>query len=189
VKNQRKISSDQESPEVPSVALPSSPSSPQEEKFWTTPLGPSRTLHFTDNLMDELVDLGDISTTSFQSPLPMQPTSKLGQLGTLGDTALFDAPFMSDLTPEKEKDRENDNDNEEEEDGCKDLNSTLGVDDLPVTPTVALHLDTKDMIKKPNNQIAETPSRQRRVRVNIEVERIIVSMKCILSDIGLPSFA
>ena len=189
MKNQRKISSDQESPEVPSVALPSSP---QEEKFWTTPLGPSRTLQFTDNLMDELVDLGDISTTSFQSPLPMQPTSKLGQLGTLGDTALFDAPFMSDLTPEKEKDRENDNDNDKQEDGCKDFNSTLGVDsdDPPGTPTAALHLDTKDMLKKSDNQIAETtPSRQRRVRVNIEVERIVVSMKCILPDICLPSFA
>jgi hypothetical protein len=182
MKNQRKKTpSDQESPEVPSVALPSSP---QEEKFWTTPLGPSRTLHFTDNLMDELVDLGDISTASFQSPLPMQPTSKLGPLGTL---ALFDAPFMSNLTPEKDKDRENDDDRQE--DGCKDLNSTLGVDDPPVTPTVAPHLDTKDMNKKPDNQIAETPSRQRRIRVNIEVERIIVSMECILSDIGLQSFA
>ena len=182
VKNQKKTSSDQESPEVPSVALLSSP---QEEKFWTTPLGPSRTLHFTDNLMDELVDLGDISTTSFQSPLPMQPTSKLGQLGSLGDTALFDVPFMSNLTPEKDSDREND---DEQEDGCKDLNSTLEVDP-PATPTVAPHFDNKDVNKKPDNQTAETPSpRQRRIRVNIEVERIIVSMKCILSDIGLQSF-
>ena len=136
--------------------------------------------------MDEHVDFGDISTTSFQSPLPMQPTSKLGQLGTLGNTALFDAPFMSNLTPEKDKDRGND-DNDEQEDGGTDLNSTLGAD--PVTPTVAPHIDNKDMSKKPDNQTTETPSRQRRIRVNIEVERIIVSMKCILSDIGLQSFA
>ena len=179
VKNQRKTSSDQELPEAPSVTLFSSP---QEEKFWTTPLGPSRTLHFTDNLMDELVDLGDISTTSFQSPLPIQPTSKLGQLSTLGDTALFDAPFMSSLTPEKVKDR--DDDEQEQEDDCQD-NSTLGVDP-PATPT--LHIGNKDMNKKPDTQTAETPSRQRRIRVNIEVERIIVSMKCILSDIGLQFF-
>ena len=133
--------------------------------------------------MDELVDLGDISTTSFQSPLPMQPTSKLGQLGTLEDTALFDAPFISNLTPEKDKDRENDDD--KQEDGCRDLNSTPEVDP-PVTSTVAPHFDTKG--KKPDNQTAETPGRQRRIRVNIEVERIIVSMKCILSDIGLQTF-
>ena len=182
MKNQRKTSSVQESPEAPSVTLPSSP---QEEKFLTTPLGPSRTLHFTDNLMDEHVDLGDISTTSFQSPLPVQPASKLGQLGTLGDTALFDTPFMSSLTPEKDKDR--DDDEQEQEDGCKG-NSTLRADP-PATPTVAPHIDNKDMNKKPDNQTAETPSRQRRIRVNIEVERIIVSMKCILSDIGLQSFA
>ena len=137
--------------------------------------------------MDELVDLGDISTTSFQSPLPMQPTSKLGQLGTLG-TSLFDAPFMSNLTPEKDNDRENDDNNNEQEDGCKDSNSTPRVDP-PATPTVATHVDNKVMSKKPDNQTAETPSRQRRIRVNIEVERIIVSRKCILSDIGLQSFA
>ena len=131
--------------------------------------------------MDELVDLGDISTTSFQSPLPMQPTSKLGQLAS-GDTALFDTPFMSNLTPEKGKDRENDND--DQHGGCKDLNSTPEVDP-PVTPTVAPHIDNKDTYKKPDNQTAETPSRQRRIRVNIEVERIIVSMKCILPDIAL----
>jgi hypothetical protein len=131
--------------------------------------------------MDELVDLGDISTTSFQSPLPMQPTSKLGQLAS-GDTALFDTPFMSNLTPEKGKDGV-----DEQEDGCKDLDSTLGVDP-PVTPTVAPHMDNKVINKKPGNQTAETPSRQRRIRMNIEVERIIVSMICTLSDIGLQSF-
>ena len=137
--------------------------------------------------MDELVDLGDISTTSFQSPLPMQPTSKLGQLGTVEDTALSDAPFVSNITPKKGKDRENDDDDDEQEDGYKD-NSTLGVDP-PATPTVAPHFDTKDMNKKPDNQTVETPSRQRRIRVNIEVERIIVSTICKLSDIGLQSFA
>jgi hypothetical protein len=136
--------------------------------------------------MDELVDLGDISTTSFQSPLPIQPMSKLGQLGTLGDAALFDAPFMSNLTPEKDKDRENDDGNEQK-DGCKVPNSAL-MDDPPATPTVAPHFGNKDVIKKPGNQTAGTPS-QRRIRVNIEVERIIVGVKCILFDIDLRSFA
>jgi hypothetical protein len=165
---------------VPSVALPSSP---QEEKFWTTPIGPSRTLRFADNLMDELVDISDISTTSFQSPLP-QPTSELGQLGTLGDTVLIDAPFMNNPT---HQDREDDED--EEKDGCKDLNSTLGIDP-PATPTVTPHFNNnKDMNKKPGNQTAETTSpRQRRIRVNIEIERIIVSIKCILSNTGSQFF-
>lgn len=131
--------------------------------------------------MDELVDFGDISTTSsFQSLLPMQPTSKFGQLGTLGDTVLFDAPFMSNLTQEDREGEEEEND-DGQEDGCKDLTPTVGVD-VTATPT--------DVNKKPNNQTAETPiSRKRKIRVNIEVERIIVCMKCIFSDIGSQSFA
>ena len=167
---QRK-SLDQES--LPSVALPSSP---QEEKFWTTPIGPSRTLHFADSLMDELVDLGDISTTSFQSPLPVQPTSKLGQLDSFRATTLFDASFMTNITPEI--------DHYCPEHERKDLESILGVNPM-TTPTIAPHLDNKDMDKKPDNEITDTPSaRQRRIRVNIEVERITVSIECILSDIG-----
>ena len=116
--------------------------------------------------MDELVDVGDISTASFQSPLPLQPTSKLGQLGFLGETALFD-----DITPEKDKDHK-----EDEEYGRKHLTSTLEVDP-PTTPTMTPHFDSKDLNKKPDDQ---TPSsRQRRIRVNFEVERIMVSMKYI----------
>jgi len=162
---------------MPSVALPSSL---QEEKFWATPIGPSRTLRFTDNLMDELVDLGDISTTSLQSPIPMLPTSKLGQLGSLGGTALFDAPVMTNLTPEKDDDCEDDNDDKQEEER-KDLKSTLGVDS-PGTSTMTPHSDSKDINKKPDNQITETPtSRQRKIRVNIEIERIVVSIHFIFS--------
>ena len=118
----------------------------------------------------------------------MQPTSNLGQLA-FGDTALLEAleaPFMSNLTPEKGKVRENDDD-DEHEGGCKDFNSTLGVDP-PATPTVAPLINNKGKNKKPYNQTSETSSRQRKIRINIEVERIIVSMKGILSDIGLQPF-
>lgn len=132
--------------------------------------------------MDEFVDISDISTISFQSPLP-RPTSELGQLGTLGDTALIDAPFMNNPT---HQDREDDED--EQKDGCKDANPTLGVDS-PATPTVIPHFNNKDMNKNQDNQIAETTSsRQRRIRVNIEIERIIVSIKCILSNTGSQFF-
>jgi len=104
----------------------------------------------------------------------------------LGDTTLFDAPFMSNVTPEKGKDRENDDDGGEQEGGCKDLNSRLEVDP-PVTPTVAPRIDNKDMNKKPDNQIAETPNRQRRIRVNIEVERIIAKIWSTMGEVVMPS--
>jgi hypothetical protein len=39
------------------------------------------------------------------------------------------------------------------------------------------HFDSKDLNKKPDDQTAS--SRQRRIRVNFEVERIMVSMKYI----------
>ena len=157
---------------MPSVTLPSSP---QEEKFWTTPIGPSRTLRFADNLMDELVDLNDISTTSFQSPISMQPTSKLGQLGSLEDTPLLEAPLITNLTPEKYDDKQ--------EDECKDLESTLAINS-PETPIIP-HFDSKDMNKKSDIPTTETPnSRQRKIRVNIEVERIMVNIQCTFSDLG-----
>ena len=130
--------------------------------------------------MDELVDLGDISAISFQSPLPTQPTFKFGQLSFQADSPLFDAPFMTNLTPKKDKDRD---DNDEKEDEPKDLISSLGADPS-ATPTMPPQLDNTDMDKKPDNQTTETPStRRRRVRVNIEVERIIVSIKRNFSNI------
>lgn len=122
--------------------------------------------------MDELVDLNDISTASFQSPISMQPTSKLGQLGSLEDTPLLEA---TNLTPEKYDDKQ--------EDECKDLESTLAISS-PETPIIS-HFDSKDMNKKSDIPTTETPnSRQRKIRVNIEVERIMVNIQCTFSNIG-----
>ena len=56
-------------------------SSPHEEKFWNTRVTAARTLRFADNLMDEQVDLGDITTTSFMSPLPPSPSIKIPLVG------------------------------------------------------------------------------------------------------------
>ncbi|OSX66651.1 hypothetical protein POSPLADRAFT_1132375 [Postia placenta MAD-698-R-SB12] len=49
------------------------PADAQEETFWNTPAASARTLHFTgESLLDEHVDVGDISGVSFASPLPVR---------------------------------------------------------------------------------------------------------------------
>ena len=42
--------------------------SPPEDKFWNTPVATARTLRFTDNLMDEEMEVGDISEISLKNP-------------------------------------------------------------------------------------------------------------------------
>ncbi|OBZ66549.1 hypothetical protein A0H81_13480 [Grifola frondosa] len=52
------------------TSAPVSPSDVQEETFWNTPAAAARTLHFTgDSLLDEHVDLGNVSAVSFGSPV------------------------------------------------------------------------------------------------------------------------
>jgi len=44
--------------------------SPHEETFWSIPVATARTLRFTDNLMDEQMEVGDISEISLKSTKP-----------------------------------------------------------------------------------------------------------------------
>lgn len=49
------------------------PASPHEDKFWNTPVATARSLRFTDNLLDEELQAGDISEISSRSPNPLNP--------------------------------------------------------------------------------------------------------------------
>ena len=42
--------------------------SPHEDKFWNIPVATARTLRFTDDLMDEKMEVGDVSEISLKSP-------------------------------------------------------------------------------------------------------------------------
>ena len=72
----------------------SPPLSPHEDKFWSTPATAARTLRFADNLMDEQVDLGDITTTSFMSPLPPSPSIRIPPAGEA--VTLSEGPVVQD---------------------------------------------------------------------------------------------
>lgn len=63
------------------------PADAQEETFWNTPAASARTLHFTgESLLDEHVDVGDISGVSFASPLPVRGSiQSLSRLATAED--------------------------------------------------------------------------------------------------------
>ncbi|CDO72773.1 hypothetical protein BN946_scf184994.g26 [Trametes cinnabarina] len=57
----------------PKPAVPESPVPPdeREDTFWNTPGAAARTLHFTgDSLLDEDLDINDVSAVSFGTPVP-----------------------------------------------------------------------------------------------------------------------
>ncbi|KAG1715739.1 hypothetical protein ID866_1407 [Astraeus odoratus] len=83
-------------PDPRRAELPPVPSSneedPHEDAFWTTPATPARTLRFTEKLMDEEVDLGEVSTLSFDSPGPAAPQSVFANLaGRASDPTAHDS--------------------------------------------------------------------------------------------------
>jgi len=81
----------------------------------------------------------------------------------------------------------NDCDDDNQEDERRDLKSTLKVDS-PEAPTIIPYFDGTDMNKKPNTPSTETPSsRRRKIRVNIEVERIMAKIWSTIGDLVMPS--
>jgi len=150
---------------------PLSPSSPHEEKFWGTRGKPSRTLRFSENLLDENVNLGDISTTSFGSPLG----TPLPSLKILGGVDLSDDPTMTH-SPNFSK-----NINEQAETHSQDPNperSELTVPDpITIEPSHPKSVLSESESKEDTNTLTrETPtSKKKKIKVNIEVERIVVS--------------
>ncbi|KAF8160995.1 hypothetical protein B0H34DRAFT_795838 [Crassisporium funariophilum] len=160
--------------------------SPQEDKFWNTPVGPSRTLNFADNLLDEEVDLNDVSTTSFQSPLAR--ASDLASLKTFGDTHLVDDSTITKFSHSifslaANQDQEGQVKEEEELDAESMHSPATPI--LPPQPPVSVVADSMD---KSEPKGPETPStRQRKIRVNVEVERIISKIWSTVGDIIMPS--
>lgn len=74
-------------------------SDPHEEAFWFTPATSARTLRFSEKLMDEDVDFGEVSTISFDSPGPVAPRSVFASLATgrsLDDDNIDIAPTACD---------------------------------------------------------------------------------------------
>lgn len=129
----------------------SSKADSQEEEFWHTPAAAARTLRFThahnhsmDLLMDEEVDLANV-TTSFENPLPSTGID----LEEEDDKARLD---YTGQTGENEP------------------------EDTVILPTrlTLPHIPSPREGKEPEAQSAATAETPRRLRVNSEVERIVV---------------
>ncbi|KAH7888457.1 hypothetical protein F5I97DRAFT_1924997 [Phlebopus sp. FC_14] len=76
---------------------------PQEDAFWSTPAASARTLRFTDRLIEEEPDFGDVSMMSFDSPGPAPPQSVFSNLvagESLGGDVDESAPHGDDTAGE-----------------------------------------------------------------------------------------
>ncbi|KAH9485301.1 hypothetical protein JR316_0002209 [Psilocybe cubensis] len=161
---------------------PPSVSSPQEEKFWATPGEPSRVLRFSDNLLDEEVNLGDVSTASFGSPVvgssQLRPTKLFDEIDAAINTPVAQPnPFFDEGPTYK---------------APPSIDSNPPTDLVPTQePLPPPSSDTPHAKSSPTliANVTETPSvGQKKVKVNIEVERIVSKIWSTVGDIiGAPS--
>lgn len=144
-------------PKPPPPKAPASPSSPQEDKFWATKGEPSRTLRFSENLLDEEVNIGDVSSTSFGTPLAQIPRLKI-----LGDA---DEDTITQFPPRDVLEALDDDDG-----GVFSRKNPVPETPQPPMPPPIAQTNT------PVPPATETPTaRQRKVKVNVELERIVVN--------------
>ena len=143
-------------PKPPPPKAPASPTSPQEDKFWGTKGEPSRTLRFSENLLDEEINIGDVSSTSFGTPLAQIPRLKM--------LAGADDETITQFPPRDVLEALDDDDD--------------GVVSSDKHPPETAQSPTPPLIAKavtPPPPPTETPTaRQRKVKVNIELDRIVV---------------
>jgi len=198
--HKEKRSSNSKSPRtkhVPSRQVPKakpSASTPKnddhEETFWATPAEAARTLRFDNLLKDDLVDLGDMSM-SFSSPIP--PPRSIPSLSSDKDELVPTHEQHSHepdgVPPERSLDLL-DNYDDEVEDGVG------GEDERTVVLKKPPHSEPEPSSPSPSASPPEpltpvhrsgsmdTPSRSKRlkVRINSEVERIVVSSTLQIGD-------
>jgi hypothetical protein len=158
--------------------------------FWNTPAASARTLRFTEKLMDEEVDINDVSVLSFTSPVP-RPRSVLSSLGLPADEdslddggrdARPDESIMPD--PPDEEELAEEGNQEEVDDGNEEQTVILKKYPLSSPPKhtppesnppadTPLHAHPE-----PQTPAAVPPesTRKPKVRMNSEIERIVVTI-------------
>ena len=169
-------------PETPAAArTPKSPDE-REETFWNTPGAAARTLHFTgDSLLDEEVDLANVSTASFGTPIA-HPRKLAAQV----------EPGVKLQEPTEHPDEFDEED---------EVDQALGDPDETAEPTIvlrkaaALHASEVHTPPEPTPppepvEVAEappsppsidltaaaTPHHRQKVKVTTELERIVVRL-------------
>ncbi|KAG2031292.1 hypothetical protein BDR03DRAFT_972865 [Suillus americanus] len=172
----------------------------QEEMFWNTPATSARTLRFTEKLMDEEVDINDVSVMSFTSPVH-RPRSVLSTLGLPVDDVSLDNgehdigqgdSVMPDPLnkPEEEllgSELEADDGDGEQTVVLKKLPSSLPPKPTPPNGT------TPPETPLPTNSELQTPAagppesaRKPKIRMNVEIEKIVVKIWSTVGEIIMP---
>jgi hypothetical protein len=158
--------------------------------FWNTPAASARTLRFTEKLMDEQVDINDMSVISFTSPVP-RPRSVLSSLGLPVDDDPLDhgehntgegdsvLPDISNRPEEELPDSElevNDVDGEQTV-VLNKLPSSLPIN--PALPDDATPPETPLSAKPDSQTPAAGPpesARKPKIRMVAEIEKIVASI-------------
>ncbi|KAJ3508884.1 hypothetical protein NLJ89_g5516 [Agrocybe chaxingu] len=161
-----------------------SPASSREENRWTTPGEPSRVLRFTDNLLDEEVNLGDVSTTSFGSPLAnLKPTRLFADPAFLSDdkTIAQSSNFDDDSGPYDASEIQEEKVEEVEKSSTHSLEADVGESSILTPRNIPLKgaQNTEPPLKSAGVPVA----RPRKLKVNAEVERIVSKIWSTISDV------
>ncbi|KAG2153871.1 hypothetical protein DEU56DRAFT_426235 [Suillus clintonianus] len=172
----------------------------QEEMFWNTPAASARTLRFTEKLMDEEVDINDVSIMSFTSPVP-RPRSVLSSLGLpVDDESLdneeHDIGQDDSVMPDPPDGEELPDNGDELEVNDGDGEQTVVLKKLPLSlppnPT-PLKSATPPETSLPAISELQSPAvvppgsaRKPKVRMNAEIEKIVVKIWGTVGEIIMP---
>lgn len=153
---QHVVSSQTTNPTTVVLENDNSSSSPHEDRYNHTPAEASRILHFSDDLlMDEQVDFGDTSSTSFVSVLPEE--SKRDDMPT-DPLELLKVPVTETHSVDE---------------SLRSSNVEMAVSPTILTSHVS---SAPSPLKTQNIKPSDRPHKSGRVRVNTEVERIVVGL-------------
>ncbi|KAI0958168.1 hypothetical protein AcV7_004057 [Taiwanofungus camphoratus] len=190
---------------------PVSPPDTQEETFWNTPAAAARTLHFAgDSLLDEHVDLADVSTVSFASPVPMRsrgpdlnasrPASRAAPQHMAGDPAhavesgdvpLDDGPVTDDEDGAPEMEDTEDIDGEDEERTVvlpkpPPLTQPSWLPEEPTTPAEARDEPASHMGPCPPVETPSNSNKRPKIKVTTELESIISKIWASIGELIMP---
>lgn len=209
-RNKSSISCSQSKPPHPRPSA--TESDPHEEAFWFTPATSARTLRFSEKLMDEDVDFGDVSTISFDSPGPVAPRSVFASLATgrnLDDDDIDIAPTadsvhqQGDVSDEQGEGAPFNGENEEEyvsrqvdisEDEDEEQTVVLRkvapsppsqLPDDPPPPTSGTHSGSNEPLVDIQST-TEQAMKASKMRITPELERIVAKIWCTVGEIIMP---
>ncbi|RDX50020.1 hypothetical protein OH76DRAFT_1402866 [Lentinus brumalis] len=171
-------------PKTPAAATPDK----REDTFWNTPGAAARTLHFTgDSLLDEEVDLANVSTTSFGTPVSAAQKRQANR------------PYPAEKEPQPEDPVDDLADEDEVDDVLGDADDTeptvvfTRAFEVPAAnqasspePAVEAEEAVEAPAFHPPEPVAATPHHRQKVKVTTELERIVEKIWATVGEIIMP---